>query len=100
MENSVVLRGRLDDPINPAHKIALGGPYAVIGLAHEYRRPCCVGQEDTDNSSNDDGVYRRGPSMGCLVGEQEAHSRPDCSEEYDREGNTEEGVYGGLDQMA
>jgi hypothetical protein len=38
--------------------------------------------------------------MGRLVGEQEAHPSPNCSEEYHREGNAEEGVYGGLDHMA
>ena len=34
--------------------------------------------------------------MGRLVGEQEAHTSPDCAGEYDRKGNVEEGVNGGL----
>jgi hypothetical protein len=97
--DSVVTCWRLDDPFNTACDIVLGSEYAANSLAHEYRQPCCVGQEDTDDCSNDDGEYRRGPHMGRLVGEQEACPCPDRSEEYDREGNAEEGVYGGLNQM-
>ncbi len=99
-DDSVVMRRRFDDSFNTIFEVVLRGPDAADSLTHEYRQPRRVGQEDTDNSCNDDSDRRRGPHMGRLVGKQEAYPSPDCSEEYDREGNPEEGMYGGLDQVA
>ena len=47
--------GRLDDPFNIIFDIVLRGPHAANSLAHKYRQPRCVGQEDADNTSNNDG---------------------------------------------
>ena len=46
--------GRLDDPFNIIFDIVLRDAYAADGLAHKYRQPHCVAQEDADNSCNDD----------------------------------------------
>ena len=49
--------GRLDEAFNIIFDIVLRDPYAADSLAHKYRQPHCVAQEDADNTSNNDGDH-------------------------------------------